>query len=161
MDIATFQSNLDFIKSLYFREKWTDEKCRDTILEAIEEANKKILEAFGESMHRLNEYKPTVDAVEEVVKKFPSTLSYEDHEDSMGRLPIHTADFYCSDDAPEYVPVLAKEGMKHKVGGEDARGGLLISDPMDSDDEWNTLQILLTAAEGVASIELYCSCFVR
>ena len=39
MNISTFQSNLDFIKSLYFHEEWKDEKCRDDILEAIEEAN--------------------------------------------------------------------------------------------------------------------------
>ena len=135
MDISTFQSNLDFIKSLYFHEEWKDEDCRDTILEAIEEANERIEQAFGDSMHTLWNHKPSIEAVEKVVKKFPSTLSYIDEDD--GRIPIHSA----ADKAFEYVPVLAKEGIKQKVGGEDARGGLLMIDPAD-DEWWNTLQCL-------------------
>ncbi|GFH57164.1 hypothetical protein CTEN210_13640 [Chaetoceros tenuissimus] len=135
MNISTFQANLDFIKILYFHEEWKDEECRDDILKAIEECNDKIEEAFGRSMHRLHRHQPTVDAidfhfylkmpsieaVEKVVKKFPSVLSYED-EDEDGHFPIQTA---AITDGFQYVPILAKEGMKHKVGGEDARGGLL------------------------------------
>ncbi|GFH43960.1 hypothetical protein CTEN210_00434 [Chaetoceros tenuissimus] len=150
MNISTFQSNLDFIKSLYFREEWKDEKCRDTILEALEEANEKILDAFGESMHILHEHKPPVEAVEKVIKKFPSTLSYkgkenEDLDDEDGQFPLQKAAYYdCA--APEYVPVLAKEGMRHQVGGEDARGGLLTRIPNDPDG-WNTLQCLVCFEE--------------
>ena len=137
MNISTFQSNLDFIKSLYFREEWKDEECRDRILLAIEECNETIEKAFGLSMHNLWTHKPSIEAVEKVAKKFPSTLSYEDEED--GLIPIQSAAFcYASS---EYVPVLAKEGVKHKVGGEDARGGLLMADPTD-EDGWNTLQCL-------------------
>ncbi|GFH43956.1 hypothetical protein CTEN210_00430 [Chaetoceros tenuissimus] len=141
MDISTFVNNLDFIKDIYFREEWKDKECRDTILAAIEEANKKILDAFGESMHRLHEHKPSIEAVEKVVKKFPSTLSYGNKEFN-DRLPIHTA-VGCFDtdyEATEYVPVLIKEGLKHQVGGEETRGGLLMEDPYDPDDNWNTLQ---------------------
>ncbi|GFH44106.1 hypothetical protein CTEN210_00580 [Chaetoceros tenuissimus] len=135
MNISTFQSNLDFIKSLYLNKEWKDKKCRDEILEAIEEANEKIEKAFGESMCMLYNHKPSVEAVEKVVKKFPSTLS---HQNEDGRIPIQKA---ATNDghAFEYVPVLAKEGIKHKVGGEDARGGLLTIDPTD-DDGWNTLE---------------------
>ena len=120
MYISTLQSNLDFIKSLYFHEGWKDEECRDTILEAVEECNEKILDAFGWSMHFLYRHRPSVEAVEKVANKFPSTLSYEDDD---GQIPIQSAAGF---DGFEYVPVLAKEGMKHKVGGEDARGGLLL-----------------------------------
>ncbi|GFH43958.1 hypothetical protein CTEN210_00432 [Chaetoceros tenuissimus] len=148
MDIATFQSNLDFIKSLYFREEWKDKECRDTILETIEEANKKILSAFGKSMHRLYKHKPTVEAVEKVVKKFPSVLSHKEKESENfdGEVfPIQKAACYFENDVNcsvrQYVPVLAKEGMRHNVGGEDARGGLLTIDQSDN-DHWNTLQLL-------------------
>ncbi|GFH44073.1 hypothetical protein CTEN210_00547 [Chaetoceros tenuissimus] len=140
MNISTFQSNLDFIKSLYFREEWKDKDCRDAILEALEEANEKIEKAFGDSLHRLDEHKPTVEAVRKVVNKFPSTLVYEDGD---GCLPIQSA---AGGDASEYVPILEKEGVKHKVGGEDARGGLLLVDPSD-DDGWNTLQWLVNVGD--------------
>ena len=142
MNISTFQSNLDFIKSLYFREEWKDEDCRDRILEALEEANEKIEQAFGLSMHNLWTHKPSIAAVEKVVKKFPSTLSYIDEEDV--RIPIQSA---ATGDGFEYVPVLAKEGVKNKVGGDDARGGLLMIDPFD-EYEWNTLQMLSNYYDG-------------
>ena len=135
MNIATFQNNLDFIKSLYFHEERKDEKCKKEILDLLEEANEKIEKAFGKSMHRLWNHKPSVEALEKVVRKFPSTLSYED---DYGRIPIQLA---VVGDGFEYVPVLAKEGIKHEVGGEDARGGLLTIDPSD-DNGWNTLQWL-------------------
>ena len=78
MNISTFQNNLDFIKSLYFYEEWKDEDCKKEILEALEEANEKILDAFGKSLHKLHKHKPSVAAVEKVVKKFPSTLFYKE-----------------------------------------------------------------------------------
>ncbi|GFH57169.1 hypothetical protein CTEN210_13645 [Chaetoceros tenuissimus] len=137
MNISTLQSKLDFIKSIYFFEEWKDEECRKDILKAIEECNDKIEEAFGKSMHRLCKHRPSVEAVEKVVKKFPSTLSYED--DGEGRIPIQSA---AISPCIGYVPVLAKEGMKHKVGGEDARGGLFIEDPSDFYHR-NTLQCLI------------------
>ncbi|GFH44090.1 hypothetical protein CTEN210_00564 [Chaetoceros tenuissimus] len=142
MNISTFQSNLDFIKSLYFNEEWKDEDCKKEILEVLEEANEKIEKAFGESMHMLFDHKPSVEAVEKVANKFPSTLSYIDEDD--GRIPIQLA--AATIDGPQYVPVLAKEGVKHKVGGDDARGGLLLEDPKYSDG-WNTLECLSNAGD--------------
>ncbi|GFH44094.1 hypothetical protein CTEN210_00568 [Chaetoceros tenuissimus] len=141
MNISTFQSNLDFIKSLYFHEEWKDKKCKKEILEALEEANEKIEKAFGESMHRLGwNHKPSFEAVEKVVQKFPSTLSCVDGNAS---IPIQTV---AIGDGPQYVPVLAKQGIKYNVGGEDARGGLLAADPTH-EVGWNTLQWLVTVLE--------------
>ena len=99
MNIATFQSNLDFIKSLYLLKEWKDEDCKKEILEAIKECNQKIEKAFGQSMHKLDKHRPSNDAVEKVVQKFPSTLSYEDEGDGDGattdvdatRRAFHTA----------------------------------------------------------------------
>ena len=78
-------------------------------------------------MHKLFDHKPSFEAVEKVVNQFPSTLSHAgDH-----RLSIHTT--AASVDAPsalEYVPPVLV-----KVGGEDARGGLLKIDPYEI--HWN------------------------
>ena len=41
----------------------------------------------------------------------------------MRDVPIYSESQY--KDSVHYVPLLAKEGVKHKVGGDDARGGLL------------------------------------
>ncbi|GFH61981.1 hypothetical protein CTEN210_18457 [Chaetoceros tenuissimus] len=136
MNISTLQSNLDFIKSLYFHEEWNDEQCRETILEAIQECHAKIEKAFGRSIHTLGwkKHKPSIESVAKVVKKFPSTLS---HRDGRGSIPIQKAAM--TRDGYGYVPILAKEGVKHKVGGEDARGGLLMINPYENRG-WNTLQ---------------------
>ncbi|GFH44078.1 hypothetical protein CTEN210_00552 [Chaetoceros tenuissimus] len=134
MNISTFQSNLDFIKSLYFHEEWKDEDCKNRILAAVKECNEKIEEAFGKSIHKLGDHTPSFEAVEKVATKFPSTLSYQ----VGGSLPIQSA---AGNNAFEYVPVLAKEGVKYEVGGEDARGGLLTIDPFE-DRGWNTLHWL-------------------
>ena len=48
MNIATFQSKLDFINELYSNEEWTDRECREDILAALEEAHTNIVNAFGE-----------------------------------------------------------------------------------------------------------------
>jgi hypothetical protein len=42
-----------------------------------------------------------------------------------------------------YLPLLAKEGITHQVGGHDNRGGLLVDDPRDIDRD-NVLQLLAT-----------------
>ncbi|GFH49901.1 hypothetical protein CTEN210_06377 [Chaetoceros tenuissimus] len=141
MDISTLQSNIDFIKSLYSNKEWKDEECRDDILEAIEECNQKIEKTFGWSMHKLHLHKPSIEAVEKVAMKFPSTLSYVDVVD--GQIPIQSA---ATRDGYEYVPVLAKEGIKRKIGGKDARGGLLLTDP-SHDYGWNTLQCFINVGD--------------
>ena len=41
----------------------------------------------------------------------------------MRDVPIYSESQY--KDSVHYVPLLAKEGVKHNVGGDDARGGLL------------------------------------
>ncbi|GFH58201.1 hypothetical protein CTEN210_14677 [Chaetoceros tenuissimus] len=128
------QRNLEFIKDVYSTTKeWKDEKCFEQIQQALEEANMKVMYAFGDSMHRLYKQRPSLHAVEKVVRKFPSTLS---HEDEDGRLPIQSAvcaelkDGFYTEQAHEYIPLLAKEGMKYDVGGSGLlRGGLLSIDP--------------------------------
>lgn len=132
--LLEMQRNLEFIKDVYFTTKeWKDKECFEQIQQALEEANMRILFAFGDSMHRLYKQRPSLEALEKVIRKFPSTLS---HENEVGRLPIQSAvcteakDGFYTEKAHEYVPLLAKEGMKYDGGGSGfLRGGLLSIDP--------------------------------
>lgn len=136
MNIATFQSDLDFIKNIYFQEEWKDEECRDGILDILEQAHRMILNEFGKSLHRINNHVPTIESLTKVVQKFPSALSYRNHQVE-NRIPIQTAvviEDHCSP-ALKYVPLLAQEGVKYSVGGKHARGGLLKLGPTDSRGE--------------------------
>ena len=58
--------------------------------------------------------------MQKMIDNVPSCLCYCTE---YGYLPIHTAVDY--KESVHYVPLLAKEGVKHKVGEDDARGGLL------------------------------------
>ena len=145
MNIATIQSKLNFIKELYSNEEWTERKCRDDILAALEEAHTKIEKAFGKSLLRLEhgKHKPSIEAVEKVVKQFPSALSYEN---GRGYIPIT----YISEENEnacglEYIPTLANEGVKHNIRGEHGRGGLLSTHP--DGEGLNTLQNLCGYSE--------------
>ncbi|GFH57203.1 hypothetical protein CTEN210_13679 [Chaetoceros tenuissimus] len=142
-EISALQSNVEFLKSYNFQEGWVDGELLLKILQKVQKFNSDFDAPFEKSLHRLGKYKPSMDAVEKLVKKFPSALSYQDED---GQIPIQTA---ANDDGFEYVPLLAKEGFKHKVGGEHARGGLLKVD----DDGRNILQLLLDPDLEVVNVE--------
>jgi hypothetical protein len=74
----------------------------------------------GEYLHNLREHQPDEDTLQKIIDNVHSSLSYEDDE---GYLPIFSSSNY--KESVHYVPLLAKEGVKHNVGGDDARGGLL------------------------------------
>ena len=78
----------------------------------------------GEFLHDLDVNKHTEEEVKTVINAFPVALFYFDENMS---LPIHKA-VYRIDSAP-FIPLLAIEGAKLKVGGEGGRGGLLVKDP--------------------------------
>eukprot|EP00979_Chaetoceros_neogracilis_P000352 scaffold81_cov164-Chaetoceros_neogracile.AAC.1 len=56
-------------------------------------------------------------------------------------LPVQSA-LWGHTDSIKCLPILAKEGSKHNVGGRDKRGGLLVVYP-GSYYKWNTLQLLV------------------
>ena len=91
--------------------------------------------ATGEYLHHLDAREDIEDEVKAVVKKFPSALS---HRNEKGLLPIQSAVMY-SESVP-CVPLLAELGDKLNVGGEGMRGGLLVGDPVDEDND-NVLQL--------------------
>ena len=76
----------------------------------------------GNFLHSLHEKKPDKEVVKKMITAFPSSLSYR--HASIGRVPVHSA--VCYPDSLPYVLLLAKEGDKYNVGGDDGRGGLLV-----------------------------------
>jgi hypothetical protein len=99
--------------------------------------------ATYKALHRLKTSKPSCDTVKQMVEGIPSSLSYN-KDDASKMLPVQSAMW--NTHSIKYLPILAKEGIKHNVGGTDKRGGLLLADPRD-DHKRNTLQLLVHVAD--------------
>jgi hypothetical protein len=97
-------------------------------------------QATCKALHRLKKSKPSCDTVKQMVEGIPSSLSYN-KDDASKMLPVQSAMWNI--DSIKYLPILAKEGIKHNVGGIDKRGGLLLAYDLNDDDNWNTLQLLV------------------
>jgi len=95
--------------------------------------------ATGNALHRLKKSKPSEDTVKFMVEGIPSSLSYKCAANQ--RFPVQSA--LCSSRSIKYLPILAKEGIKHDVGGRDKRGGLLVAAPR-ADHNRDTLQSLVS-----------------
>ena len=119
-----------------------DKKLIDDIKEAVQKAKKAVADATGGALHSLDETKPSIDAVKQLVESIPDALSYKNEKD---QLSIQSAVWY--GDAVKYVPILAKEGIKLEIGGRGMRSGLLVVDPTD-EDELNTLQLIVNTSDG-------------
>ena len=90
----------------------------------VNNAMKHVSDRTGKYLHnlcKLGDKNPDEDTLQKIIDNVPSSLSYEDAD---GWLPIFSA--VRSKDSIQYLPLLAKEGVKHNVGGDDARGGLLV-----------------------------------
>ena len=116
--IGTFQSMKDDLDEDYY----TD------LEEIVNNAMKHVSDRTGEYLHNLDELgdkKPDEDTLLKIIDNVPSSLSYQDED---GDIPIISA--VVSKESVQYIPLLAKGGVKHNVGGDDARGGLLLGDPV-------------------------------
>ena len=91
----------------------------------------------GDYLHKLYEKHPNEKVVKKMITAFPSSLSYQD---GRGCLPIHSATRNA--DGVGFIPMLAKEGVKHNVGGDDGRGGLLVEFQIIPTQSCNVLQLL-------------------
>ncbi|GFH48893.1 hypothetical protein CTEN210_05369 [Chaetoceros tenuissimus] len=118
---------------------WKDETCRKDLMEIVQSTEKQLVDAFGKSLHRLGEFKPEESIVETVVKNFPDAMKIKNEKN---RLPIQSCIWNESRYGAKYIPLLAREGMRHNVGGEEKRGGLLSSDPSFDNGRLNTLQLV-------------------
>ena len=127
--IGTFQS----LKS-ELRENHTE--YYDGMKKIFERTMQDLSVHTGKFLHEVGKRQPSEDVLEKIVGAVPSSLSRVDEN---GRLPIQTA--VCDDVGVEYVHFFAKEGIKHNVGGDDNRGGLLTEFTFD-DCTTNTLQVL-------------------
>ena len=119
-----------------------DKQFFNDLENVLKTAQKGVTDATGGALHRLNVTKPSIDTVKELILGIPGALSFKNEGD---QLPIQSAVW--DKDSIKYVPILAKVGIKHEVGGRGMRGGLLAVDPTDA-DAWNTLQCLAVACEG-------------
>ena len=81
----------------------------------------------GELLLTLDEDKPEKEAPKKLIHAFPSSLEYNNDD---GQLPIQSAAW--NTDSVGYVPLLAEQGVKDNVGGDDKRGGLILGDPAGS-----------------------------
>ena len=79
----------------------------------------------GEFLHNLSEKKHSQAHVQSIINVFPSSLSHKKD----GRLPVQKA--ACYKVSLSFIPLLAYEGNRLNVGGDDSHGGLLNIVPID------------------------------
>ena len=123
------------IRDLHSVRNSLNKEYAEELVEILQRAAKKISKHTGAFLHDLDEEKPDQDTLKKMISASPSSLCYKDF---VGDLPIHTAS-YNTESLP-YVPLLAMEGMKHNVGGEVGRGGLLVP----NEDGDSPLKIFMT-----------------
>jgi hypothetical protein len=112
------------------------------IKKILNKAKNELTVHTGEYLHDLNSKKPDKETLQKMIAVVPKSLS---HTNSEGQLPIQSAAW--SHSSVGYIPLLAKEGITHQVGGHDNRGGLLVADPR-SYGVRNVLQLLATLERG-------------
>jgi hypothetical protein len=124
--IGTIQSMKNKLDNAYY----------NGIKKILNKANKALTVHTGEYLHDLDSKQPDKDTLQKMISAVPLALS---HTKGEGQLPIHSAVWNVR--SVGYVPLLAKEGITHQVGGDDNRGGLLVDDPC-LNGRWNVLQLL-------------------
>ena len=122
---AAIEDNLDqFIKTIGTFQSMKgslDTNFYNGLKKIVNNAMNQVSDHTGEHLCNLHEHQPDEDTLQKIIDNVPTSLS---HEDEYGFLPIYSAVQY--KESVHYVPLLAKEGVKHNVGGDDARGGLLV-----------------------------------
>jgi hypothetical protein len=101
----------------------------------FQKSGKEASDITGKFLHKLHEMKPDEEAVKKMITAFPSSLSYQNStlsgDSRRALIPVHSAVLYR--DSFPYIPLLANEGDTYKVGGDDGRGGLLVSSQVDGE----------------------------
>jgi hypothetical protein len=124
--IGTIQSMKNKLDNAYY----------NGIKKILNKAKKELTVHTGEYLHDLPSKKPDQETLQKMIAAVPLALS---HPNKKGQLPIQLAAW--SRYSVGYIPLLAKEGITHQVGGHDNRGGLLVEDPRDNRRK-NVLQLL-------------------
>ncbi|GFH57192.1 hypothetical protein CTEN210_13668 [Chaetoceros tenuissimus] len=136
---------------------WNDDKFFDEVerLLAAELNEERISKAVADALFNLKESQPKVEYVKKIIEAFPDSLKCKNEKD---RLPIEQLTFYPSQDqgkwGAKYITTLALEGLKHNVGGNNMRGGLLsVTNQKNTLQQRNTLQRLSKAGPDVLYLE--------
>ena len=125
MSVATKDPFNNFIKTLSNFQCMKDDLDEDyysDLEEIVNKAMNQVSDRTGKYLHNLRKHKPDEDTLQNIIDNVPLSLSYINE---YGDVPIYTTVIY--KESVGYVPLLAKEGVKHKVGGDNGRGGLLVS----------------------------------
>jgi hypothetical protein len=81
---------------------------------------KDLTKVTGTFLHNLHNKQPNEDSLKKMIDACPASLSFKCDR---GYLPILRAVLDLK--SVQYVPMLAREGVRYNVGGSDGRGGLL------------------------------------
>ena len=103
----------------------------------VKKFKKDIANRTGELLHNLKTDKPEKETLKKLIHEFPSCLECKNDD---GQLPIQSAAW--DEHSVGYIPLLADQGIKYNVGGDDERGGLLLEDPREDSEDLNVLQVL-------------------
>ena len=147
--VRDLQGALDMAVKL--EHKLKDKKLFDALQAVVKTAKEGLTDATGGALHRLNDTKPSIDTVKELVQGIPDAMSVMNDED---RLPIQS--MWERGAGIKYIPILAKEGIKNNVGGRGMRGGLLLDDP--GNDGRNLLECLASMHDDEDSITIDTDC---
>ncbi|GFH46477.1 hypothetical protein CTEN210_02951 [Chaetoceros tenuissimus] len=121
-------------------------KDRKNVVGIVQDTKERLVALVGSTLHVISFFQPKVTVLERMIRAFPKSLSTPHRETNL--LPIQTAAIYS--EGAKYIPVLAKVGQIHNVGGENQRGGLLTSYPDNWDFKFGirrTLEVLLFHAD--------------
>ena len=114
---AALEDNLDqFIQAIgtFQSAKGSqDTKFYNGFKTIVNDAMKQVSVHTGEYMHNL--HNPDEDTLQKVIDNVPASLSYYNE---CGEIPINSTSQ--SKESVQYVPLLAKVGVTHKVGEDDA-----------------------------------------
>ena len=114
-----------------------DNAYYDGIKEILNKAKKQLTVHTGKYLHDLQNKKTDKETLHDLIAAVPLSMSYENKD---GRLPIQSA--VLNTGSVGYVPLLAKEGITHQVGGNDNRGGFLVVRDLHGNGRKNVLKLL-------------------
>lgn len=92
-------------------------KAVEDLLKADDFSEKKLCKIIADALFNLKISQPKIEYVKKLVEAFPQALKSKNNHKC---LPIEPGKR-----GAKYISVLALEGLKHNVGGENMRGGLL------------------------------------
>ena len=86
-------SQADINTTVKLEKKLKDEKFIDDLKAVLKSAKNGFTNAAGHALHRLNEVKPNIDAVKELIRGFTDALTVKKKD---AQLPIQSANWNCS-----------------------------------------------------------------